>query len=106
MADVVCAQNFFLAKGDEADFASDCIEAINTVLEGLEPYEYATLPTKTSIRLLSFERDEEWTYSLSPTVFELDQSPPFDALSYARDTPHQCAQPSCRPSTGHAMQVT
>jgi hypothetical protein len=33
------------------------IEAIDTVLEGLEPYEYATLPTKTSIRLLSFERD-------------------------------------------------
>jgi hypothetical protein len=25
MADVVCARNFFLAKGDEADFASDCI---------------------------------------------------------------------------------
>jgi hypothetical protein len=28
------------------------IEAIDTVLEGLEPYEYATLPTKASIRLL------------------------------------------------------
>jgi hypothetical protein len=35
------------------------IEAIDTVLEGLEPYEYATLLTKTSIHLLSFERDEE-----------------------------------------------
>lgn len=45
------------------------IEAITTVLEGLEPYEYATLSTKTSVCLLSFE---EWTYSLSPTIFELD----------------------------------
>jgi hypothetical protein len=65
------------------------IEAIDTVLEGLEPYEYATLLTKTSICLLSFERDEEWTYSLSLTVFELDRSPLFHALLYTWDTPHQ-----------------
>jgi hypothetical protein len=65
------------------------IEAIDTILEGLEPYEYVTLPTKTSIRLLSFERDEEWTYSLSLTVFELDRSSPFHALSYIWDTPRQ-----------------
>jgi hypothetical protein len=39
------------------------------VLEGLEPYKYTTLLTKTLIRLLSFE---EWMYSLSPTIFELD----------------------------------
>jgi hypothetical protein len=64
-------------------------EAIDTVLEGLEPYEYATLPTKTSARLLSFKRNEEWTYSVSLTVFELDQSPPFHALSYTWDTLHQ-----------------
>jgi hypothetical protein len=62
---------------------------IDTVLEGLELCKYATLPTKTSIRLLSFERDEEQRYSLSLTVFELDQSPPFHALSYTWDTPHQ-----------------
>ncbi len=35
------------------------IEVIDMILEGLEPYKYMTLLTKTLIHLLSFERDEE-----------------------------------------------
>jgi hypothetical protein len=68
---------------------NNIIEAIDKAVSGLEPHRYGVLPTKRSIRLLSFEEDEEWTYSLSMTVFELDKAPPFSALSYTWDTPHQ-----------------
>ncbi|KAF2114631.1 heterokaryon incompatibility protein-domain-containing protein [Lophiotrema nucula] len=68
---------------------NEVVEAIDKAITGLEPYRYGVLPTKRSIRLLSMEPDEEWTYSLSMSIFELDKAPPFSALSYTWDTPHQ-----------------
>ncbi|KAH8731674.1 hypothetical protein GQ44DRAFT_822547 [Phaeosphaeriaceae sp. PMI808] len=63
-------------------------EVIDKAATGLELYEYGNLPTKRSIRLLSFAEDEDWTYSISMTVFKLHEAPPFSALSYTWDTPY------------------
>ncbi|CAM1501642.1 Fc.00g036260.m01.CDS01 [Cosmosporella sp. VM-42] len=55
----------------------------------LAPYAYAPLPTKSSIRLLSFSPDEKFGYACSLESFELALAPSFLALSYTWGNPIQ-----------------
>lgn len=57
--------------------------------EILDPYVYSPLPTKHSIRLLSFSSDATFGYSCSLSTFELSTAPRYQALSYTWDNPFQ-----------------
>lgn len=74
---------------DVRQLGGEGIEAAHKWATSLGAYVYEPLPTESSIRLLSFARDDEFTYSCSLHVFDLATAPPFHALSYTWGNPFQ-----------------
>ena len=65
------------------------LDAMDVKEPELQPYEYDSLPTKTSIRLVTIARDRTYRYAMSMRTFELSEAPPYHALSYTWRNPHQ-----------------
>jgi hypothetical protein len=64
--------------------------------KGSVPYEYAALPTPTSIRLVKLSGRSPGNVPIGQIVtFELNQSPPFFALSYTWGTKRRNRKFSC-----------